>query len=338
LAARGLSNFIDQNMRTAYFLTACILALMLNCLNASAQNRKERREIKKIANSACACSEKISATITKDEILEQMNSCITSAIINAQIGDIADLKNIRKLLQNAKINIINGDTTLVVGSDSKKIILADKNFREVQQYLMQKCKTVQNLIRSEDMLSDKSLSSNPVAFKHYKEGESYAEKDKTEKAIESFKKAVELDPEFAFAWDNLGLCYRKLNKYDDAIRCYKKSLEVDEYGIMPLQNMAVVYEYRREYKEAAEVYLKLMEGYPDNPEGYYGAGRAYYMSGDYASGVDYMFKAYKLYSTMKSPYVTDAENNLSAFYKDLKDKGKESIILDAAKKNNIEFK
>lgn len=317
----------------------CIMAILcLNVLTASAQDRKERREIKKIANSACNCSEKISATISKDEIIDQMNSCITSAIINAQMGDIADLKNIRKLLKDAKMDVKNGDTTFVVSSDSKKIILADKNFREVQQYLMQKCKKVQLLIKSEDMLSDKSMSSNPEALKHYKEGEGYAEKDKTEKAIESYKKAVALDPEFAFAWDNMGLCYRKLDKYDDAIRCYKKSLEVDEYGIMPLQNMAVVYEYRKDYKEAAAVYAKLIEGYPDNPEGYYGAGRAYYMSGDYTNGVDYMFKAYLLYREVKSPYVTDAENSLSAFYNDLKEKGKESIILDAAKKNNIEFK
>jgi cytochrome c-type biogenesis protein CcmH/NrfG len=39
------------------------------------------------------------------------------------------------------------------------------------------------------------------------------------------KKAVQ-DPEFAFAWDNLGISYRRLNNYDKAIDAYSKSIAI----------------------------------------------------------------------------------------------------------------
>jgi cytochrome c-type biogenesis protein CcmH/NrfG len=35
------------------------------------------------------------------------------------------------------------------------------------------------------------------------------------------------DPEFAFAWDNLGISYRRLNNYDKAIDAYSKSIAID---------------------------------------------------------------------------------------------------------------
>ena len=51
--------------------------------------------------------------------------------------------------------------------------------------------------------------------------------------MKAYEKALEIDPVFAFAWDNLGLTYRRLEKYDLALDAYRKSLELVPNGFMP---------------------------------------------------------------------------------------------------------
>ena len=300
---------------------------------ATAQDKKEQKkelkEIKKLGNTACDCTDKIETTISKDEIVEEINKCITGVIISKQME--VTMKDMKELLKKA----VASSKDTVVGNAESITLYADKNFREIQDYMMKNCPSTKKLMNSEDMLSDKSYSENPEALKYFKDAEGYEERSKYEKAIELYKKAVAIDAQFAFAWDNMGLCYRKANNYDEAIKCYQKSLEVDPYGLMPLQNMAVAYEYKKDYVEAAKTYKRMADKYPDNPEGFFGAGRAFYLSGDYEKGVDYMFKAYKLYKEVKSPYVSDAEKNLGGFWNDLKDKGKENIFTEAAKINGV---
>ncbi|MEW6095289.1 MAG: tetratricopeptide repeat protein [bacterium] len=55
----------------------------------------------------------------------------------------------------------------------------------------------------------------------------YDEKKLYTKAIFCFDKAIELDPEFAYAWNNKGVALYYLGKYWKARRCAKKVLEID---------------------------------------------------------------------------------------------------------------
>lgn len=75
-----------------------------------------------------------------------------------------------------------------------------------------------------------------------------------------------------------------------------------------------------------------------DPEGYYGAGRAYFYDEEYEKGLDNIFQAFLIYKKTNSPYVHDAESNISAFYNDLKEKQKLDIFNKVAKKYNIEIK
>src|SRR5215212_10208164 len=42
-----------------------------------------------------------------------------------------------------------------------------------------------------------------------------------------WEKAVELDPTYAAAWNNLGIGYEQLGRFDDARKAYEKALEAD---------------------------------------------------------------------------------------------------------------
>ncbi|HEC41004.1 MAG TPA: tetratricopeptide repeat protein, partial [bacterium] len=53
----------------------------------------------------------------------------------------------------------------------------------------------------------------------------YHGKGETAKAIESWKKALEIKPDKYETWYNLGLLYRELREFDLAIECCQKILE-----------------------------------------------------------------------------------------------------------------
>ena len=141
---------------------------------------------------------------------------------------------------------------------------------------------------------------------------------------------------FAFEYDNIGICYRKLNRYDDAIKAYEKSLKIDPNGLTPLQNIAIAYIYKKDYKKAVKAYEKLAKLDSKNPEVYYGIGNIYaqYLF-DYEKALENLCQAYNIYVNQKSPYRTDAETLINIVYQGLKKEGKEKVFNQILEKYNI---
>jgi tetratricopeptide (TPR) repeat protein len=52
-------------------------------------------------------------------------------------------------------------------------------------------------------------------------------------AMAEFRAALELDPAFVRAYDNLGLCYEALGQYDEAIGAYKKAIRLARQAPSP---------------------------------------------------------------------------------------------------------
>ncbi len=61
----------------------------------------------------------------------------------------------------------------------------------------------------------------------------------------------------------------------------------------------------------------------------------YHVKGNYKGAVESMFQAYIGYKEIKSPYIQDAEKNISIFYKEMKEKGMLDIFNEIAKKYNV---
>ena len=145
--------------------------------------------------------------------------------------------------------------------------------------------------------------------------------------------AVEEDPEFAFAWDNLGLTYRKLGNYDEALNAYTISLQIDPFGMMPLQNIAIVYLYKAEYDSAINTYERMAEIDENNPEIFYGLGHEYLK--EYEKSLDNICKAYNIYIEQNSPYRTDAEKLINYIYTEMEKAGKKDKFFEILKAHNI---
>ena len=295
---------------------------------------KQEKLLAELAENSCKCVDSIKVNNkSKEEISKEINGCITPQIGAYQLG--VKLMNLDSLKENAEekdgkkeINI-----SLVLDENSREY---KEIYYEMERYLMDNCKAIKDKISSNDKQSKKSLSDNSKALELYYKGVDESKKENHEKAIDYFEKAVEIDPEFAFAWDNIGISYRKVGDYDKALYAYQRSLEIDSTGLMPLQNIAIVYRFKKEYDKAIAAYNRLAEIDKDNPETYYGIGQVYTVFlNDHEKGLENMCKAYNLYVKQKSPYRTDAEKIIQFIYSEMKKKGKEDKFNEILKAHNI---
>jgi Flp pilus assembly protein TadD len=58
-------------------------------------------------------------------------------------------------------------------------------------------------------------------------GITLAEKGLWREAGIHFQKAVELDPTYAAAWNNLGIGHEQMGRFDDARKAYEKAIELE---------------------------------------------------------------------------------------------------------------
>ncbi|CAC9636774.1 hypothetical protein [uncultured Gammaproteobacteria bacterium] len=58
-------------------------------------------------------------------------------------------------------------------------------------------------------------------------GLAYARLNKFKKAIEAYKKAIEIKPDDGEAYYNMGLAYTGLGKFKEALEAYKKAIDLN---------------------------------------------------------------------------------------------------------------
>jgi Flp pilus assembly protein TadD len=65
------------------------------------------------------------------------------------------------------------------------------------------------------------------AKEHVDFGIAVAQRGLWREAAFRWRQAVELDPTYAEAWNNLGIGYEQLGRFDEARKAYEKALEID---------------------------------------------------------------------------------------------------------------
>lgn len=322
-----------------------ILVLLISMVSASncysqetskkdSETKFDKKQLlKELSENACKCIDSIyTFDKSKDSISSEIHACIDDKVgayqMGIKLGSIKDLDG--TIDENGKKNI---NISININQDSKEY---KKYYYEMERYLNDNCPAIRNKIAVNDQVGEKSLSRNTEALKFYQLGLDETEKGNFEKSIEYYKKAVVFDPNFVFAYDNMGICYRRLNEFDKSIDAYEKSLKIDPNGKMPLQNIAVVYSYKKEYKKAVKCYEKLAKLDAKNPEVYYGIGQIYAQClFDYEKALENLCQAYNLYVEQKSPYRTDAEKLIQNVNFEMKKQGKEKIFNEILTKYHL---
>jgi len=117
---------------------------------------------------------------------------------------------------------------------------------------------------------DKALHHGRQATRHgdndvdsfYNYGLALADALKFDEAIEAYKKAVSLNPQYGLAWNNLGSAYENIEDLDAAFEAYKKATEINPLHAEAQHNLGALYNQRGEEKAAIECYLKAIEANP----------------------------------------------------------------------------
>lgn len=248
----------------------------------------------------------------------------------SQIESTSDDKN-----QNIQDCINKSLETVKIDKTGPENGSVEMNYKMLENYLVQHCKPLKELAFTENKKFKHASSDNVLAQLAYDDGMDYINEGDIENAISKFTKAVEIDPNFAFAWDNLGISYRKNTEYDKAIASYQKSLEIYPEGRLPLLNIAITYNLNKQYNEAVNYYTKFIEIYDEDPEGYYGLGLILYTQEQEEAGLDNLIRAYTIYTAQNSPYRADAAKKIGYMYKDLKNQDKLEVFHKVADKYNL---
>jgi tetratricopeptide (TPR) repeat protein len=180
-------------------------------------------------------------------------------------------------------------------------------------------------------------SKNKKAQNYYNSAKDFMRNKNYKQAIESLLLSLNEDPDFVLAFDDIAVCYRQLDDYDNAIKYYKKSLAIYPEGNLALMNIGVVYSLKSDFKAAIEYYEKLIKFEPENAEGYFGAGKNYFLLNNDEMALDNIFLAHIIYTNENSEYTKDSEQLLGAIYQKMKSENKEDLFKKIAAKNNIKI-
>lgn len=90
------------------------------------------------------------------------------------------------------------------------------------------------------------------AENHFKKGFEYQNQGDADKAIEEYKRALQLNPDFAQVHTNLGTVYLGKQDYPQAIWHFKKVIELNYWDRKAHYNLGLAYLYAGELEKAKE--------------------------------------------------------------------------------------
>lgn len=158
-------------------------------------------------------------------------------------------------------------------------------------------------------------TANEQARRSYNDANNFQSANRIADAEKAYKKAVELDPAYCDAMDNLGRLLRANGDVTGAISWYKRSLSVKPDNSAAHQNLAVAYSVQGDITGTEKEYKWLINNDPKNPEGFYGLGNLYLQTERSAVAIGPLKRAEELYIAASSPYLADVRYTLGlAFF------------------------
>ncbi|MGD1041551.1 MAG: tetratricopeptide repeat protein [Sedimentisphaerales bacterium] len=129
---------------------------------------------------------------------------------------------------------------------------------------------------------------------HYNLGVAYGKLGRYQDAIESYKQAIRIKPDYAEAHCNLGIAYVNLDRYQDGIESYKQAIRIKPDYAYAHNNLGIAYGELGRYQDAIEAYKQAIRINPDLAEVHYNLGHTYLRVGDKSSALE----EYKILKTL----------------------------------------
>ena len=109
-------------------------------------------------------------------------------------------------------------------------------------------------------------------------------------AINSFNKAIKLNPNFSEAYNNLGNVNKLIDENDEAIKNYKKAIKNKKDNLEAYFNLANVLKENKQYKETKNIYEKILKINDNNIDAQNNLGAIYSILGNFSIAREYFKK------------------------------------------------
>ena len=159
---------------------------------------------------------------------------------------------------------------LLILNQRKEISPTQKQLDEVMQ-LFSSGKVQEALFAIQHLIND--FPNEPLLFNI--SGACYSEIGPIESAINSFEKALALNPDYAEAHYNLGVAFQRTNQLDNAVECYEKSITLKHAYPTAHNNLGVIMLERSQLDSAVKSFEWAVAYSPEYAEAHNNLGSAF---------------------------------------------------------------
>ena len=189
-------------------------------------------------------------------------------IFKASLSRAAETFRIDYSLQKAdKLETIASDYVTGTGEESFPSLVDDMTRKVKENFKL----SAEEIASDIDKEIGKITTSSPEAYKYYSEGRKYHNKGESQKGIESMKKAIAADPNFALAYRSLWAASHKDEYIQKAFELRSQLADRERFWI----EGNYYRQSEKTYDKAIEAFKKLAELYPESRVGYVNLGNVY---------------------------------------------------------------
>jgi len=169
-----------------------------------------------------------------------------------------------------------------------------------------------------------SLELGPDIAAYNNLGIALGEQGKPAEAIEAFRKAIEIQPDYISAHDNLGVALQQQGKLAEAIEAFRKAIDIQPDFVRAHYGLGNVLNEQGKLEEAIKAFRKAIDIQPDFVRAHYGLGNALNEQGKLEEAIE----AYRKVIEIKPDFVR-AHNGLGNA---LNEQGKLEEAIEAYRK------
>lgn len=174
----------------------------------------------------------------------------------------------------------------------------------------------------------KKYPNTPVAHNHYAVALQFEKKDK-QNAVSHFIKAIELDPSYFAAYNNLGILYHDMKDYKKAIEIFNQGLKVNPTARQLYYNIGMAYHELGEIEKAIDYYKMAIKARKNYLGPYNNIARALMELKRFNEAEEYLKEALKYNPNYVYAYITFVDLMVEqGRYKDAFDYLNKAILID----------
>jgi predicted O-linked N-acetylglucosamine transferase (SPINDLY family) len=161
--------------------------------------------------------------------------------------------------------------------------------------------TMKQFDKAEKFIKAAASQNTALSFFQYKVlGDVLRSKGNTEEAIESYKRAISLKPDFVEGMGNLASMFLAAGRLDEAAHYNHKVLALNPDYVLGLYNMGAIYELQGKFDDALKYYERALSLKPDITLALSGMGRMLQRANKPDQALEYFKKSIKITPTAEA--------------------------------------